>query len=352
MRIGIKIFILVLCAGSVLAQPKIHLGLTTSANSTFVLDKGLSENYTPEMNIKWAPVGVSFGVDFTKRFGLQLESIRAAQGQIYQMIDQAQAVQGMIAERNIDLNYLQFPLLLKMMSGGGKAARFNFQAGPQVSLLQKGVETLKFVQSAKVNLENGGDISIEDAMVLIGGMDDIPVEYQEAIINGTMPPLDPNNMEIPLEFFQDEANPGEYLMPENAMMSLMNSEVESRIQKFKDKEIQIAFGFGMDIDVGKNFYISTNVRGNYSFTDMRNEDLINHITANDLSGILGRRANLLVGAQIGLHWMIGGNRSFMAKNKEEGKDKDSKKDKDNKKNSKKDSKKDKIEKDDSDPFNF
>lgn len=325
MRIGIKIFILVLYTGAVLAQPKIHLGLTSSVNSTFVLDKGLSEDprYSSTAKIEWAPVGATFGIDFTNKFGLQLESIKAAQGQIYQMVETAQAAQSMIAERNIDLNYLQFPLLLKMMSGGSKAARFNFQAGPQLSLLSGGSETMNFIKDASVNLAQGGDINLEDAMVLIGSETDIPEAYLADIANGTLPtPPAGSEMEIPLEYFQNMENPEEYNMPENSMMTLMDSKLESEIQKFKDKEIQLAFGFGMDIDVWKHFYFSANVRANYSFTDMRNEDLINHIAASDINGILGRRANLLVGGQFGLHWVIGGNRSFKAKSKKEAKEED------------------------------
>ena len=318
MKTGIKIIIMVLCAGSVFAQPRIHLGLTTGFNSTYVLDKGLSEDlrYTAKANYEWAPVGASFGVDFTKRFGLQLESIKAAQGQIYQMIETAQTVQNMIAERNIDLTYLQIPLLMKMMSGGNNAARFNFQIGPQLSLLNSGSETLRFLQDANINLVQGGDIPLDLTTVLVGSQLDIPVAYQDALTSGAVTPPSSNELEIPLEYFQDIENPDMYNMPENSMMSLMSSEVESEIQKFKDKEIQLAFGFGMDIDLLKHFYLSANVRASYSFTDMRNQDLIDMIGDKDITNMFSNRANLLVGAQLGLHWVIGGNRSFKAKNEE------------------------------------
>lgn len=312
------IIILALVAGSVFAQPRIHIGVTTALNSTFVLDKGLSEDprYSAEANYKWAPIGASFGIDFTNRFGLQIESIKAAQGQIYQMIESTQNIKSMIAERNISLNYLQFPLLLKMMSGGNKAARFNFQIGPQLSLLNSGSETLKFIENANINLTQGGDIPLDITTVLVENQADIPVAYQDAITNGEIAPPSGNDLEIPVSYFQDQNNPSQYNMPENSVMTLMNSEMESEIQKFKEKEIQLAFGFGMDIDVLKYFYISANIRANYSFTDMRNQDLIDFIGDGDITSIFSNRANLLVGAQIGLHWVIGGNRSFKAKNQE------------------------------------
>ena len=319
MKLGIKILALVLLTGTVIAQPRVHVGLTTGFNSTHVLDKGLKTDprYVATANFEWAPIGVSAGVDFSNRFGLQLESIKAAQGQIYQMIETAQSVKTMIAERNIDLDYIQIPLLLKMMGGGNGPARFNFQVGPQLSLLNSGVETMKFIQDANISIPSDGDIPVDITTVLVENQSDIPVEYLQGIENGEITPPSNNEMEIPLEFFEDMENPGQYNMPENSMMTLMNSEVGNEIQKFKDKEIQLAFGFGMDFDVMKHFYISANVRCNYSFTDMRNEDLIDMIADEDITNMFSNRANLLVGAQIGLHWIIGGNRSFKARAKAE-----------------------------------
>lgn len=319
MKLSIKIIAFILLAGSAIAQPRVHLGLTTGFNSTHVLDKGLKSDprYVAKANYEWAPIGASAGIDFSNKFGLQLESIRAAQGQIYQMIQTAQNVQQMIAERNIDLSYIQIPLLMKMMSGGTGPARFNFQVGPQLSLLNSGSETMRFIQDANINLSEGGDIPLDITTVLVDNQSDIPIEYQQAIANGEITPPSGNELEIPLEYFEDMENPGQYNMPENSMMTIMSSEVDSEIQKFKDKEIQLAFGFGMDVDVLKHFYISANVRANYSFTDMRNQDLIEMIGDEDLSNIFSNRANLLIGAQIGLHWIIGGNRSFKAKQEAE-----------------------------------
>ena len=84
------------------AQPSIHLGLTTAMNSTYVLDKGLSEDprYSAEANYEWAPIGFTFGVDISRKFGLQLETIKAAQGQIYQVIDTYDQIVGERSRRN------------------------------------------------------------------------------------------------------------------------------------------------------------------------------------------------------------------------------------------------------------
>lgn len=314
MKLITNFILLMLFSVAAYAQPKVHIGINTGFNSTHVLDKGLNKDprYISTASFKWAPVGFSFGVDFTNRFGLQFESIRAAQGQIYQMVETAQNVEKMIAERNIDLNYIQLPLLLKMMGGGDAAARFNFQIGPQLSLLNSGAETIKFIEDGSFDFVKGGDIPIDETMVLVANQEDIPLSYQQAIANGDISPPAGGEMEIPLEYFQNAENPDQFDLPQDAVMTLMNSEVENTIQNFKDKEVQLAFGFGVDIDVMKHFYISANIRGNYSFTDMRNQDLIDFIGDEDITNIFSQRANLAIGAQIGLHWIIGGNRSFRA----------------------------------------
>lgn len=317
MRLAIAIICIIFCTLSAYAQPRVHIGINTGFNSTHVLDKGLQQDprYISTTQFKWAPVGATFGLDITNFFGLQFESIKAAQGQIYQMVETAQNIQTMIAERNIDLNYLQFPLLLKMMGGGSKATRFNFQMGPQLSLLNSGAETIKFIQDGSFDFARGGDIPIDATTVLLSNQQDIPISYQEALANGEVTPPSSNELEVPLEYFENPELADQYDIPKDAVMTLMSSEMDSEIKKFKDKEVQLAFGFGLDFDVFKHFYISTIVRGTYSFTDMRNQDLIEFIGDKDITNIFSQRANLAIGAQIGLHWVIGGNRSFKAKKK-------------------------------------
>lgn len=258
---------------TVFSQPSVRIGVTTGMNSTYVLDKGLSADprYNTTANFEWAPVGFTFGLDISNKFGLQLESIKAAQGQIYQVID---AYDQVVGERNIDMSVLQFPLLMRMMSGGDATTRFNFQVGPQLSLLQKGVETIEYAQSIQ-NIPDGADIPA-----------------------GATPNPD-----------------GTYNVPELPATTLLSNAASSEVEKFKNKEIQIAGGFGLDIDMLRNFMLSINVRANYSFTDMRNEDLLERLQSNSLNSILAERANLQVGMQLGLYWSIGGTRAFKAKDK-------------------------------------
>ena len=89
---------------------------------------------------------------------------------------------------------------------------------------------------------------------------------------------------------------------------LLSTAAEQEVQQFKESEVQIAGSFGFDIDITKNLYLTTLVRINYSFTDMRNEELLEILEDGGAGAfdIFGRRANVLVGLQFGVHFMIGG----------------------------------------------
>jgi hypothetical protein len=255
------------------AQIKFHVGLSTALNSTFVLDQGLKADprYLSTATYKWAPVGFSFGVDFGRRFGLQLESIKAAQGQFYEVRD---AFNEIVGSRNFDMTYLQFPLMMKLMSGGTGLARFNFQLGPQLSIIQSGTEVLQYIQSTQ-NIPEGL-VPPDGATLNPDGTYEVPA-FDE-IVSGT-------------------------------------DDVQDALFAFQEKEIQLAAAMGVDLDIMRNFYLTANIRANYSFTDMRGQDLIDLVSSGQVSEIFNQRANLAVGVQLSLHWMIGGTRRFNAMDK-------------------------------------
>jgi len=254
------------------AQIAVHVGATTAYNATFVLDKGLSEDprYSSTMTYNWAPIGFNFGVDFSRKFGLSLESILSHQGQIYEIVDVAEKVVG---QRTIDLSYVNLPLLMRFMSGGNGATRANFNLGPQLSLLTDASEVMQYSASTQTfppgselppgatNIQNHPDGSVTA---------DVPAQS-----------------------------------PEEIMSKEMNS--------FKNAEFQIAGAFGLDIDLAKHLYLSTQIRATYSLTDMRNGDVIEAIKEGNTSDIFGQRANVVVGVQLGVHYVFGSTRSFKYK---------------------------------------
>jgi len=252
---------------------QIHVGATTAVNATYVLDKGLSEDprYNSTATYQWAPIGFNFGVDFGRKFGLSLEGIKSKQGQIYDMIDAYEKVKG---QRKISLEYLQLPMLMRFMSGGNAGTRANFNLGPQLSLLTDARESIE-AQAGTYQIPEGMDFTA------------IQQEFPAATDNGD----------------------GTYDIPTVPSKDLLTKKAND----FKNTEFSIAGAFGLDIDLSKHLYLTTQVRATYSLTDMRNGDVIEKIKSGDSSDLFGQRANLLVGAQIGLHYMFGTTRSHRVK---------------------------------------
>jgi len=262
-----------ICAFQATAQ--IHIGATTAYNATFVLDKGLSQDprYGSTYTYQWSPVGFNFGINFGKKIGLQLESILSNQGQIYQIYQMVNSVKKVAGERNINLQYINLPVLFRFMSGGDGKARGNFNFGPQVSILSKAIETIQ---------ANAGDYQIPSGLTIT----DIQKDFPSAVLNP-----DGTSYNLPTA------------MPTTDLLT-------KQANNFKNAEFQLAAAFGLDIDLSKHMYLSTQVRANYSLTDMRKGDLLTSLQSGNTGAIFGARANLLVGVQLGLHYYFGVLRSF------------------------------------------
>jgi hypothetical protein len=266
--------LLLLCFGIFLISAgraqivQFHVGATTAVNATFVLDKGLSEDprYNSTYTYRIAPIGLSFGVDLGKKFGISLEGIKSSQGQVYEMVDAAKNVKG---ERKIDLSYIQLPMLFKFMSGGSAGTRANFNLGPQLSFLTDAKESIQ-AKAGTYTIPEGADFA------------SVQQEFPSAIDKGD------GTYELPAD------------MPSKDLLT-------KKANDFRNAEFSIAAAFGLDIDLSKHLFLTTQLRANYSLTDMRNGDVIDEIKNG--GNIFERRANLLVGVQLGLHYMFGKTRS-------------------------------------------
>jgi hypothetical protein len=91
--------------------------------------------------------------------------------------------------------------------------------------------------------------------------------------------------------------------------TLGSSEASNPLIQFKKALFGITAALGLNVDITNSIYLSGQIRGNYLITDMRNEDFIQQVQNGKSNDLFGRRANLLVGAQLGLHYMFGGTRS-------------------------------------------
>ncbi|MDH5597993.1 MAG: PorT family protein [Cyclobacteriaceae bacterium] len=253
--------------------PKIHIGLSTAINSTFVLDQGLKTDpqYVTVNSFDMSPIGTSFGVDFSNKFGLQLEGIVANFTQVYNIVNNAQEI---IGNREIAMQYLQLPLVMKFMSGGTGKARMNFMVGPQVNFLAQGQEIFEILQAA----------------------DNISV---------------PELAQADLPAGSTDYGDGTFYIPSEFSSEILSKNAIDPLEAFKNQELHIVGGFGLDLDVGPKLYISMLVRADYGITDMRNGDLIDQLQNKTLYDVTGARSNLAVGVQLSLNYMFDGVRSFL-----------------------------------------
>ncbi len=245
----------------------LHVGATTAVNATFVLDKGLADDprYNSTFTVKAAPIGLTVGMDFKNGVAIQLEGILAKQGQVFDLINAAKNVVG---KREIDLTYIQVPLMFRYIGNMEKKTRFNFMLGPQFSFLTAGREIVT---------APAGTYDTPEGQAAVFSS----VYGQGAIINAnnTYTTLTPANEYVVASF---------------------NNPVAAK--NYSNFDLQLSGGFGLDINVAKNIYISALVRASYGILDARGSDLISSVKGGTSKELFGRRSNLLVGLQLGAHY--------------------------------------------------
>jgi Outer membrane protein beta-barrel domain len=272
----LAVIALVFCSAISYGQIKLHIGANTAGHASFVLDKGLNEDprYNSQMTYTFSPIGLTFGADFKSGFSLQLESILSKYGQVYEVINVAKQVVG---ERKIDLTYINLPLLLRFVGNPDAKARFNFMLGPQLSLLTAGQETLNYT---------AGTFQIPSGVTQIPTTQ-FPAGQDLSTIQGAVQNAD-----------------GTWTLPAQPTIVIAQKGDIDPLKRFRNADLQIAAGMGLDIRINQKFYISSLIRANYGIVDARGQDLIDKIQNGTAKDLFGQRSNLQVGIQIGGHYFL------------------------------------------------
>ncbi len=251
----------------------LRLGLTTAITSDIILDNGIKSDprYEATFSHSFSPIGVNVSYDLTPSFGLSLESIIANQQAVYQIIDIANQVKG---EHKLDMSMINVPVLLRFMSSGNSATRFNFNFGPQFSFITRAIESVA-VQSGEYKIPSGASF------------EEILVDYPTASQNS------------------QQATDGTYQLSAAYYKDVLKKEAN----EFRNMDFQIAMAMGLDIDVAKHFIVTTQIRANYSIDGYRNEDAFNDILNGNAKQVFAEHANLNVGIQIGVQYSFNVTRS-------------------------------------------
>ncbi|KAA9340244.1 porin family protein [Adhaeribacter soli] len=225
-----------------------YIGAAAAINNTWIIiDNELQNNEHHDHKATFGPAGgLVLGYKFNDRHSLQLEGAYSKQGAKYDLLNSDNRV---IGKKEIDLKYLAVPLLFKL-SGTG-TTRFNIHVGPQVAFLLSGEEVNTFDENVVVsnpNMPNNG----------------------QTIPAGTYTISD-----------KDPANAGVY--------------------KLNNIAPSIVLGFGVEHDLSDQLYLTANLRFNYSWTNINDDEVVAH--PNDLDKYT-LRYNVLGGLQVGLHYFF------------------------------------------------
>ena len=226
-----------------------YLGATSGINMTWIIiDNELQDNEHHEAQPTFgpAPIGLALGYKFNDKNSVQLEGYLSKQGNKFDLLNSDRAVVG---KKEIDLSYFAVPLLFKL-SGTG-TTRFNLHFGPQISFLIKGEEVNTFTQEVVVTNNHKSN----------NGKTIAPGSY-------TLAKLEPDTPEM---------------------------------TKFNGISPSLLLGLGVEHDLSPQWYLSANLRFNYGFTNIDDDEVLDR--ENDLDKYT-LRYNVFGGLQIGLHYFF------------------------------------------------
>ncbi|MDX5346901.1 MAG: PorT family protein [Hymenobacteraceae bacterium] len=243
----IALLISVLQPHRLLAQTGLHGGVVSGFNSTWVIAQEQYEQnrYRYKKAFAFAPFGVSLGYKFNERHGIQVEAFRSNIEGKYELLAENGVVGG---EKVIDLKYWSIPLLFKFTSTGD--VRFSFAIGPQISFLSEGEEYNTINQTIKFHRPGRSDTTF---------------------------------------------TPGTYLLASTEQT------VPREVATFNNVDVGIASGIGVEYNFTDNLYLSANLRLNYNFRNVFNEESIAYPHDIDTYTL---RYNALGGIQLGLHYFF------------------------------------------------
>jgi hypothetical protein len=181
------IIALLFCAGPLMSQKQLYFGLSGTGLSSIITNQN---NYGLGFEMDYAATfgaagNVNIGFDFSNHIGLKLEVGFANLGQKYEDTRMENDT-NVRYTRNVQLNYLQIPLLFKFRTGG-EVVKFYVMAGPQLNYLLSA--TQKYLRNDMVDdrivpgsLEEIGKETITDRYnsIDIIGRIDLGVDIQLA----------------------------------------------------------------------------------------------------------------------------------------------------------------------------
>lgn len=237
------------------AQPRTHsIGVFMGITSSFTYDEGIiqDQRYQNRYSIKFAPIGISYGIDFEDIGFLVTPGIIS----IGQNFDVVNTTSGNVGVRTINLQYLNVPIACKLRLIDLSFFRVSLLGSVSAAYLLKGKET----------------ITHEDAKL----------KFPDEIVPPILPPT--------------------YTRVYDGVLSPAVSKY-TMLTKTNFNPIQFFVGIGLrsDWDVSESWRVSFDLRANYGLLEPRNNAYLDQAkTFQTLYDIAGTRRDMFVQLNIGV----------------------------------------------------
>lgn len=240
------------------------LGVFTGITIPYTFDEGINKDarYRIKYNVKFAPIGIHYGVDYDG-FGFMIDPSVTKIGQNFNVINISG---GDVGERNIDLTYFQLPIGLKLHIIDLSFFKVSFVTSVGLGVLIDGKETITHRDSK--------------------------LKFPTAV-TGIYPSA--RNEEFEAENPDYIAEYDGVLVPSITDNPLLAKKDFQTIQLFG------ALGFRSDWDITETWRVSFDIRGNIGAFEPRSSSHLNKIKNNDaIYEITGARRDLFLSLNIGL----------------------------------------------------
>jgi len=255
-------FTVIFCLTEGYAQQVNSLGIFTGITVPYTFDAGINKDarYQIKYNVKFAPVGIHYGVDY-EGYGVTIDPSFIRIGQSFNVVNISG---GHMGERSIDLSYFQFPAGLKLHIIDLSFFKVSFVVSVGFGVLLNGNETITH-QDSKLKFP----FEVYPELTDNPDYDGYLIEYDGV--------LTPNV---------------------NSKSSLSNLLSKDDFQSF---QLFGGIGFRSDWDITETWRVSFDLRGNIGALEPRKSEHLNKIKANQaIYEIEGARRDLFLSLNIGL----------------------------------------------------
>jgi hypothetical protein len=260
------VIVLLMSLSTGFTQQVNSLGIFTGITVPYTFDAGINKDarYRIKYDVKFAPVGIHYGVDYDG-YGVMIDPCLIKVGQSFNVIN---IYGGEVGERNIDLSYFYFPAGFKLHIIDLSFFKVSFVASVGFGVLLNGQETIT---------HNKGLLRLT-----------FPTE-----VVGIFPSAENDAFEA--------ANPGYDVQYDGVQVPVKNNLKLISKENFQSFQVFGGLGFRSDWDITETWRVSFDLRGNIGALEPRKKEYVDKVKNWEaIYDIYGARRDLFLSLNIGV----------------------------------------------------